>query len=184
MLKLLLFVLPLGLDTFAVSAALGMRGLPARERLRASVLLSSFEMAMPVVGLLLGRALGTAVGGVADYAAAAMLIAVGGWMLITDDEDEGEKAGALSTRGGVALLALGISVSLDELAIGVTIGLLGLSIVAAVIVIGAQAFVMAQLGLRLGHRIGERAGEWAERGAGAALIGIGVLVLVERLASS
>jgi putative Mn2+ efflux pump MntP len=44
-LKLILFVLPLGLDTFAVAAALGIQGLPAKERLKASLLMSSFEMA-------------------------------------------------------------------------------------------------------------------------------------------
>jgi hypothetical protein len=37
MLKLILSVLRLGLDTFAVSAALGTRGLPKRERLRVSL---------------------------------------------------------------------------------------------------------------------------------------------------
>ena len=36
MLKLILFVLPLGLDTFAVSAALGLRGLPPRDGLGAA----------------------------------------------------------------------------------------------------------------------------------------------------
>ena len=66
MLKLILFVLPLGLDTFAVSAALGIRGLPSRQRLRVSLLMSSFEMAMPVVGLLVGHALGHLVGDAAD----------------------------------------------------------------------------------------------------------------------
>jgi putative Mn2+ efflux pump MntP len=52
MLRLILFVLPLGLDTFAVSAALGASGAQKRERLRISLLLSGFEMAMPIVGLL------------------------------------------------------------------------------------------------------------------------------------
>ena len=75
--KLILFVLPLGLDTFAVAAALGMRGLPRRERLRVSLLMSGFEMAMPVVGLLLGRALGSAIGNAADYVAIAVLAALG-----------------------------------------------------------------------------------------------------------
>ena len=70
MLKLILFVVPLGFDTFAVAAAVGVRGLPARERLKASLVMSAFEMAMPVVGLLLGRGLGAAIGGVADYVAA------------------------------------------------------------------------------------------------------------------
>jgi putative Mn2+ efflux pump MntP len=58
-------------DTFAVSAALGMRGLPPRQRLRVSRLMSSFEMAMPVVGLLRGRALGRLLGSAADYVAVA-----------------------------------------------------------------------------------------------------------------
>jgi putative Mn2+ efflux pump MntP len=65
-LKLILLIVPLGLDTFAVAAALGMRGLPARARLRVSVVMSGFEMAMPIVGLLLGHALGHLVGRHAD----------------------------------------------------------------------------------------------------------------------
>jgi putative Mn2+ efflux pump MntP len=181
MLKLILFVLPLGLDTFAISAALGLRGLPAKDRLRASLLMSSFEMAMPVVGLLLGRGLGRAIGGVADYFAAAALLGLGVWMLLADDEAEDEKIGALSTRGGLALIGLGVSISLDELAMGFTIGLLHLSIVLAVVLIGVQAFVLAQLGLRLGARLGTAAREWAERLAAFALIGLGVLVLAEKL---
>ena len=181
MLKLILFVLPLGFDTFAVAAALGVQGLPAKERLKASLLMSSFEMVMPVVGLLLGRGLGAAVGGVAAYVAAAALLALGGWMLAAEDEDEGEKVATLSSRGGLALIGLGISISLDELAMGFAIGLLKLSIVLAVVLIGVQAFAVAQVGLRLGTRLGEAAREWAERLAGAALVGLGILILVEQL---
>jgi putative Mn2+ efflux pump MntP len=180
-LKLVLFVLPLGFDTFAVAAALGVQGLPAKERLKASLLMSSFEMAMPVVGLLLGHGLGAAIGGVADYIAAAALLALGGWMLVADEGDEGEKISALSSRGGLALIGLGISISLDELAMGFTIGLLHLSIVLAVVLIGIQAFAVAQLGLRLGARLGEAAREWAEKLAGAALVALGILILAEKL---
>ena len=181
MLKLVLFVLPLGLDTFAISAALGLQGLPKRERLRVSLLLSGFEMTMPVVGLFLGRGLGAAIGGVAEYVAAAALIGLGGYMLLADEQAEGEKVASLSSRSGLALIGLGLSISIDELAMGFTIGLLHLSIIAAVILIGAQAFLVAQLGLRLGSRLGEAAREWAERLAGIALLGLGALILVEQL---
>ena len=178
MVKLVLFVLPLGLDTFAVSAALGLAGLPRRRRLKISLLLSAFEMAMPVVGLLLGHALGGAVGRAADYVAAAALVGLGLWMLFGEEEDAGRKLG---TGSGIALLAIGLGVSLDELAMGFTIGLLHLSIVWAVVLIGAQAFVVAQIGLRLGARLGEAARESAEKVAGLALVGLAVLVLVEKL---
>ena len=181
MLKLLLFVLPLGLDTFAISAALGLRGLPKRERLRVSLLMSGFEMAMPVVGLVLGRGLGAAIGGPAEYVAAAALILLGLSMFREDEEAEGEQVVGLGDRSGLALLGLGLSISLDELAMGFTIGLLHLSLPLAIVLIGAQAFLVAQLGLRLGARIGEAAREWSERLAAVALIGLGVLVLAERL---
>jgi putative Mn2+ efflux pump MntP len=180
-LKLLLFVVPLGLDTFALAAALGVQGLDAGDRMRASLLMAGFEMTMPVVGLLLGHGLGAAVGGAADYVAAGCLAAVGVWMLFEDDGAEAEAARRFGSLGGLALLGLGLSISLDELAIGFTIGLLDLSIVAAVILIGVQAFVFAQLGTRLGARLCEGIREGAERVAGLTLIGLAALTLVERL---
>lgn len=181
MLRLLLFVIPLGLDTFAVSAALGAAGLPKQQRLKISLLLSGFEMAMPVIGLLVGHALGHAIGSAADYTAAAALFALGIWMLASEEEDEAGKVSALVANSGLALVALGISISLDELAMGFTIGLLHLSIVWAVILIGAQAFLVAQLGLRLGSRLNEASRELAEKIAGLALIGLGLLILIEKL---
>jgi manganese efflux pump family protein len=174
-------VLPLGLDTFAVSAALGMRGLPPRQRLRASVLMSSFEMAMPVVGLLLGHALGRLVGNAADYLAIAVLALLGSWMLLHAEGDESERVAELTAGRGLVLLALGVSISLDELAMGFTIGLLHLSLWLAVVLIGAQAFLFSQLGLRLGLRLGETLRERAEQLAGVALLALAALLAVEKL---
>lgn len=180
MLRLLLLVLPLGLDTFAVSAAVGARGPAPRERARVALVLAGFELAMPLVGLALGHELRRAIGDVADGVAVALLAAVGAWMLLGPDDDD--PAGRVAHAGGVALLALGLGVSLDELAIGTTIGLLRLNVWLAVALIGVQAFVLAQLGLWLGARIGPPLRERAERLAGLALLGLAALFSVERLA--
>lgn len=181
MLRLLLFVLPLSLDTFAVAAALGALGLPKSERLRVSLVMSSFEMAMPLAGLLLGRGLGAAVGSVADYVAVAVLGATGLYMLLADEEREERRVARLSSGRGLALVALGVSISLDELAIGFSIGLLHLPVVLAVLLIGTQAFVAAQIGLRVGSRISETGREAAERVAAVTLLGLVVFLLVENL---
>jgi putative Mn2+ efflux pump MntP len=114
--------------------------------------MSSFEMAMPVVGLVAGRALGTIVGGAADYVAIAVLGLLGIWMLRSEEDSEGARVGELASGRGLPLLALGLSISLDEFAIGFTIGLLHLSLSLAVALIGAQAFLFAQIGMRLGSR--------------------------------
>jgi putative Mn2+ efflux pump MntP len=155
-----------------------MRGLPPRDRLRVSLLMSGFETAMPIVGLLLGRGLGSLVGNAADYLAVAVLAVVGTWMVFHDDPDEGEQ---LAGVHGPALVALGLSISLDELAIGFSIGLLHLSLWLAVVLIGAQAFVFAQAGLRLGARVNETFRERAEQVAGIALVALAVLLLAEKL---
>lgn len=183
MLKLLAFVLPLGLDSFAVAAAIGARQVTTvRQRLRISLVFVIFEGGMPLIGLGLGTALARGIGHVATYVAAAAVIVIGAWMLLDGDKDEEEKANRLATSRGLALIALGISISLDELAIGFTIGLTHLPITAVIAAIALQAFLATQLGLAIGARIGERWRERAERVAGTALILLGAYLIADQLA--
>jgi putative Mn2+ efflux pump MntP len=49
-LRLAALILPLALDTFAVSAAIGVAGIDKRQRLRLSLVFAAFEGLMPLVG--------------------------------------------------------------------------------------------------------------------------------------
>jgi putative Mn2+ efflux pump MntP len=180
------FILPLGLDTFALSTALGMAGLSGSQRLRASLIFSGFEAAMPIVGFLIGSGIGTAIGRVSDYAAGGVLIALGIFMLWrSEEEDEASRVLLLERARGAAILGLGLSIGLDELAIGFGGGLLRLPLLVLAILIGLQAFLAAQIGMRLGARVGGEVREWAARLAGLLLIIAGALVVVgEQLVGS
>jgi putative Mn2+ efflux pump MntP len=114
---------------------------------------------MTAAGLALGLALpwGHVAGGL-------VLVAVAVWMLVADDD-----AAAASQRS-IVLLALAISV--DELAIGVSLGLLGVSAVLAVALVAAQAVVASQAGVALGARV---RGELVERAAAVALAAVGIV---------
>jgi manganese efflux pump family protein len=176
--KLIALVLPLSFDTFAVSAALGVAGLPARDRWRLSLILSGFEAVMPIAGVLGGALAGRAIGGLADYLAAAVLIGAGALMLRGDDSEHE----ALAQRmRGLAMIGVGVSVSLDELAIGLVIGLLRLPAVLVALLIGAQALLASQLGVRIGARLGEELRERAEQVAGTLLVALGIGLAVLRL---
>jgi manganese efflux pump family protein len=182
MLKLLAFVLPLGLDSFAVAAALGASQVSTVwQRLRISLVFVIFEGGMPLIGLALGSALARGIGHIADYLAAAAVIGIGVWMVLAGDEDEEDKAGRIMTSRGLALVGLGISISLDELAIGFGIGLERLPVGAVIAAIALQAFVAAQLGLAIGAKIAERWRERAERAAGIALILLGAYLIAQHL---
>lgn len=182
MLKLLAFVLPLGLDSFAVAAAIGAAlATTAWQRLRISMIFVLFEGGMPLIGLGLGSALARGIGVVADYLSAAVVIGIGAWMLLSGGQGEDAKASRVATSRGLALIGLGISISMDELAIGFSLGLTGLPVTIVIAAIALQAFVAAQLGLAIGAKIAERWRERAERIAGIALIALGVYLVAEQL---
>jgi putative Mn2+ efflux pump MntP len=151
MLTVALLVVPLGLETFAVSATLGVARVPAPERARLAVMLSGFEAGAPLVGLAIGEALGQAITGVADYVAIAVLLAFGAYMMRGEVSDE-EELERLARVRGWAMAMLALSVSVDEIAIGFTLGLLDVPLVPVLIAIALQAFVAAQLGVRAGAR--------------------------------
>src|SRR6185312_4452276 len=98
-----------------------------------------------------------------------------------EDDDDEEKLELLARTHGLAVLGLGVSISLDELAIGFTFGLLRLPAVLVIVLIGVQAFLVAQLGLRLGARVSETFRENAERLAGLVLLLLGLGLLAARL---
>jgi manganese efflux pump family protein len=76
--------------------------------------------------------------------------------------------------------SLGLSISLDELAIGFSLGLARLPVAPVIAAIAIQAVVASQLGLALGKVISDRFRQYAERVAGLALIALGGYLIAER----
>jgi putative Mn2+ efflux pump MntP len=179
--KLVAFVLPLGVDNLAVAAAAGAAGMSRAARWRLSILFAVFEAGMPLIGLALGAPLARAIGSSSGYVAAGVLVALGGWMVFSGDGREEGAARSLAGAHGLALLGVGVSVSLDELAIGFSLGVSRLPVPWVIAGVGVQAFVAAQVGVRVGARLSARVREGAERLAGLALVGLGVYLLAEQL---
>jgi putative Mn2+ efflux pump MntP len=148
------------------------------------LIFTAFEAGMPIAGMLLGRAAGAFLGAWAGYGAIAFLVLAGALMLRPGKDeaaDETRKLRLLSHARGLAIIDLGLSVSVDELTIGLSAGLLGFSILLTVLWIAVQAFVATQIGLRLGSRLGEEFRERSEWVAGVALIAVALILLVLRL---
>jgi manganese efflux pump family protein len=180
--KIVALVLPLALETFAVSAALAVGGPSIGGRRHRWVWFAASETGMPLVGLAIGHPLG-AIGKAGDYAAIALLFALAFHMLRETETEGGPPSVQPLDRGGgisgvVAITVLTASASLDELAIGFTVGLLRLPVAPVIAVIAVQAFAVSFLGMRVGNRVGERVREGAERlgGVAVALLATGLLI--------
>ena len=168
----------LGLETVAVAVGLGLAGLPRRHWLKVGLTFALFEGGMPVLGLLIGQGLSATLGEVAAFLAAILLIGVGALAIreaLTGDDDDHM---TLPDITGRRLLLTGLSVSLDELAVGFSLGVLAVPIGLALAYITIQAFALTFIGLAAGGRVGRHLGERAELVSGIVLVLLGVALLI------
>lgn len=140
-----------------------------------------YQVIMPIVGLALGRAAGSLVGAEAGYVAYVGLILLGLYMVYLSRQ-EGRTELDLTTGWGLTLASL--TVSLDALAVGFSLGVSNLPIWPSLLAIGVAAFLLTYLGLRFGRYLGTRVEALAELLAGFSLVGIGVFFLLERILAS
>jgi putative Mn2+ efflux pump MntP len=189
--KLVLVVMPLGLDTFALSTILGILPMPLHARIRTTITFAIAEGIMPAVGLLIGLPVGAAIGKWSGYLAGALILAVGLWMWYKerhednedDDTAEGEAAqiAKMATKAGWGLIGLALSISLDELAVGFSFGVLGLPLVPVLLLIALQALLVSFAGQWIGRRLGKNIGSYAEKLVGPLFCALGIWFIVAQL---
>jgi putative Mn2+ efflux pump MntP len=187
-----LVVLPLGLDTFALSTILGVLPLARGQRLRIAAVFAAAEGLMPAVGLLVGMPLGHALGRYASYVAGALLVCIGAWMWLKsrreraeaggdDENEEASRIMSAATASTWSLMGLALSISLDELAVGFSFGLLGLPLVPILLLIALQALLVSLAGQWIGRHVGQRVGPYAELLVGPILCLLGVWFIASEL---
>ncbi len=175
MLALILVAAALGLDNFAASIALGVTGVDGRMRLRVGLAFGVCEAGMPVAGLVIGGELAATIGTAGRWAAAALLIATGGYGLVASLRGRPDGIGASAAKPG-RLILTGLALSLDNLVVGFALGTYHVSVVQGALIIGLVSVSLALVGLELGARIGNWAGTRGEQLAGLMLISVGVAI--------
>ena len=177
-----LIAVGLAMDAFAVSIAKGIT--VNRDRRRTGLLLAGFfgvfQMLMPLIGWAAGYTLRDIIMGVDHWIAFGLLAFVGGRMIRSGFDVEGETYAQDPSRGKT-LVMLSIATSLDALAIGLSLALLKVTIWYPAAVIGVVTAGLSFLGLQLGKRLGEKFGKRMEVVGGAILVIIGLRILVSHL---
>jgi putative Mn2+ efflux pump MntP len=137
----------LSLDNFRVSIALGTVPFGPRRAVQVALTFGVWDSVMPLVGLLVGRQLGESVGDVADWIGAAALGGYGLHLVVSalrnPEPDELDHPWAL--------FGIPLTLSLDNLFAGASLGLLGLSPWFSATLFGCVTAVMSLVGLRLGR---------------------------------
>lgn len=186
MLTYLFIALGLSMDAFVVSVSNGIcvPELKVRHALRAALAFGFFQFLMPVIGWALGTAFRGYIESVDHWIAFALLVIVGGKMIVEsfklkDPNPEAEESRGILHVG--TLLVLAVATSIDALAVGLSFSMLHVPILGPATLIGVVTFLVSLVGCEFGKRIGAKFERWAEMVGGVVLVGIGVKILVEHL---
>lgn len=169
------------MDAFAVAAvvAMGLDRLTYRRLFRLSWHFGIFQALMPVAGWFAGTAVSSLAASYAYLASGALLCLIGTHML-WESRISDKRTRVFDPTRGWSLVGLSLATSIDALAVGISFGLIGISIWFPACVIGAVTFIVAAAGAIAGRKAGGLLGPWAERLGGTALIFIGIRILLHR----
>jgi putative Mn2+ efflux pump MntP len=180
-----IFLLALGLsmDAAAVSAA---RGLATPKLLPKHVLLvagffGGFQALMPLVGWLLGSRIGPLIQAWDHWIAFVLLAGLGGKMIWETTKKDEEEEAPKDLYGLRVMVVLAIATSIDALAVGITLPMLGAPLLLSVVTIGVTTAVLSALALFAGRRFGAVLGKRLDLVGGLVLIGLGLKILLEHL---
>lgn len=179
----LLVAVALAMDACAVAAGARASGRAGGRRalFRLSFHFGLFQGLMPVVGWAAGWLVADAVAAVDHWIAFAILAVIGVRMIREGLRGGGQSGPASDPSRGATLIMLSIATSIDALAVGFGLAMMGVAIwvpAATIAVVTAVLVVMAGL---LGDGLGARFGPRAEAVGGVILILVGLRIVAEHV---
>jgi putative Mn2+ efflux pump MntP len=172
--------LALAMDAFAVALAAGavINPLTRRHLFRLGFHFGLFQALMPIGGWLVGMTVQKWIAAYDHWIAFALLVVVGGRMIIEAFAEHEEKSASDPTRG-LTMVVLSVATSIDALAVGLSLAMLGVSVWLPAAVIGLVAGVLTVIGMLLGRQLGGNWGKIVEICGGLVLCAIGLKILLE-----
>lgn len=180
-LSLLGISVALAMDAFAVALATGLtlETLTGRHLFRLGFHFGLFQALMPIIGWLAGLSVQKWISAYDHWIAFALLSLIGGKMIKEAFEDNNEKKNPSDPTKGLRMVLLSVATSIDALAVGLTLAMLGVEIWMPSLVIGLVAGAFTVTGMLLGRRINGIWGQRVEIFGGLVLVVIGTKILLE-----
>lgn len=185
-LELITIAIALAMDAFAVSIATGvaLKSVSPRQTFRLAWHFGLFQALMPILGWYLGGTVKSYIEAYDHWIAFGLLGYIGYKMIQEAFEDDEESKG--DPTKGMTLVILSIATSIDALAVGLSLSMLGVSVWWPSVIIGIIALLFTTAGLHLGKTAvkAKRLGKYAEILGGTVLVAIGIKILWEHGALS
>jgi len=178
MLHIILLGVLAGLDNLQVATAISMAPLTRARRALFAVAFSACEIGTPLLGLLFIRSLHARFGGWIDRLAPLIVVACGAVIVFLALKDRDELEKLVNHHWTVA--ALPLSLSVDNLLIGVSLGTFGYPLPLAAAIVGGVSACMCIFGIVGGMRIRRWIPRHADVVSGLYLIAIAAMMWIHQ----
>ncbi len=180
--SMLIIAVGLAMDAFAVSLGIGTSGTAQSPRpiFRLSFHMGLFQGLLTFLGWLAGSTIANLISAVDHWIAMGLLAFVGVRMIRSGLDPEAELHKSDPSRGGYMLMVC-VAVSIDAMAVGLSMAFLKSSVLTPSIVIAVVTTALSLVGLLAGNRLGARFGKRMEVLGGLILNGIGLRILITHL---
>lgn len=178
----LLISVGLAMDAFAVSLGVGTAGRAKdfRAKFRLAFHFGFFQGMMTFLGWLLGSTIASFINTFDHWIALALLAYVGINMIRSGFNKDAESFEKDPSKGKT-LMMLCVATSLDAMAVGLSMAMIGTEIIFPSIVIGVITLGLSSFGLVAGTKLGEKFGKRMEILGGLILVFIGLRVVITHL---
>ncbi|MBM7095576.1 MULTISPECIES: manganese efflux pump MntP family protein [Alteribacter] len=164
----------LSMDAFSISVGMGMIGLRLRQIGMIGTTVGLFHVAMPLLGMILGKIVSQYVGVFAYLLGAIVLIILGLQMIFSSFSKDTK---SFLQPVGLGLILFAVGVSIDSFSVGLSLGMLGAKTLLTLVSFGIMSAFLTCAGLLLGRKVEGLLGGYSEMLGGLILVGFGVKIL-------
>lgn len=177
--EVILLAIGLSMDSFAVAICKGLsfKKIKLKNALKVALIFGIFQGSFPLIGYFLGNLAESFINEIDHWVSFALLVIIGINMIkeskehISSDKDISFKS----------LAILGISTSIDAMAVGVTLAFINENMLLICGSIFLATFIFSLIGFILGSKLGIRFNRYSKLIGGLILILLGIKILLEHI---
>lgn len=191
LLTIVLVAIVLGLDAFSLSMGMGLKGVSRGYEIKFAGTVGILHVIMPLLGLHIGLAAGKFLGVWAARLGAAILVYIAADFFIKGYRETRPRTYKLNEArellkndnhsrhsGIISILILGISVSMDALTVGFSLGTFKMPVFLTVLIMGIVAGSMTIMGFIGGRLFNRLIGSYAQMAGGIILFALALKLVI------
>ena len=180
--EIILIAIGLSMDSLAVCVTSGgvMKHCSILHTIKIATVMAVFQASMTAIGYFVGLGFEKYINAFDHWIAFFLLFYLGGKMIYESRKEEKEDT-PQNPLNNKTLCTLAIATSIDALAVGISLGILGSPLLLQTLTIGIVTFLFSAFGIHFGCVFGRKINLELDLIGGFILIGIGIKILIEHL---